>query len=163
MYGAADFEKNRKQYRKTLGLVILCALPGLAMGIAGAAARIEMLCTAGFILCGAALIFVGDLRLMPVIRYKRFLKEITSGISHQTAGTLVHLGGDPVYTDGVWFNEVILNVYEDLSEEGERRFLLDSSKEIPAALVGQDVALTSHGNYVLDVRALEESHVDAAD
>lgn len=158
MYTEADSIGNKKSRNKALMQMALCALPGLVAGIAGAALRIQMLCAGGLIVCFAAIIFIFDLKLMPVLRYGRFLREIASGISHTTAGTLVRLGSDPVYTDGVWFYELILNVYEDLSEEGERRFLLDCAKMVSQALVGRDVALVSHGNFVLDVKTMGDAH-----
>ena len=85
---------------------------------------------------------------------------MTSGLTRRTAGTVVRLGEDRVFRDGVWFNELILNIYEDLSEEGEQRYLYDCAKERPEAFIGKDVALTSHGNYVLDLELL---HADGAE
>lgn len=162
MYSEADFTLNRRMRGGVLMLTALCALPGLAAGIIGAATRIEPLCMAGLILCLAVLIFLIDLKLMPVLRYGRFLREATTGLSHKTAGTLVRIGKDPVYTDGVWFYELILNEYEDMSEEGERRFLLDCAKEAPRELLGRDVVLTSHGNFVLNVEAMGDGHAAKA-
>lgn len=160
MYSKADFDRNRQQRSRMLGLLLLCAMPGFVLAIAGLAMRIEPLCSGGLLLACAVIIFLYDLKLKPVLRYGGYLKEIHSGLSRVTAGTAVRIGQDPVYVDGVWFYELILNVYEDLSEEGERRFLLDCTKEAPEGIVGRDVALTSHGNYVLDVRLMEAS--DAA-
>ena len=154
MYTEADTARNRKLRNRELLTMALCALPGLAAGVAGAIIRNQILCAAGFIVCLGVVIFLGDLRVMPVLRYGRFLKEVQGGLSHKTAGTLVRVGGDPVYTDGVWFYELILNIYEDLSEEGERRFLLDCCKPRPDALVGSDVALTSHGSFALAIEPL---------
>lgn len=162
MYSEADFTLNRRMRGDALLRMALCALPGLIAAIAGAAMRIELLCMAGLILCFGVLIFLIDLKLMPVLRYGRFLREATTGLSHKTAGTLVRLGTDPVYTDGVWFYELILNEYEDMSEEGERRFLFDCAKEAPRALLGRDVVLTSHGNVVLDVEAMGDDHAAKA-
>ena len=48
-----------------------------------------------------------------------------------------------------------------MSEEGERRFLLDRSKPRPQALVGSDVRVTSQGNVVLDVAPLSGQEVQA--
>ena len=56
--------------------------------------------------------------------------------------------------DGVDLREVIINVYEDMSEEGERRYLLDARKEMPKELIGHDIALLSHGNFVLGAEKL---------
>ena len=68
----------------------------------------------------------------------------------------MRIGSDPVYQDGVNFHEVILNIYEDMAEEGERRFLLDVNKEIPQDWIGQDVVVTSHGSFLLDVAPVEK-------
>ena len=154
MYTEADTVRNQKSRNRELLTMALCALPGLIAGVAGAIIRNQILCAAGFIVCLGVIIFLGDLRVMPVLRYGRFLKEIQGGLSHKTAGALVRVGDDPVYTDGVWFRELILNIYEDLSEEGERRFLIDCRKPRPDALVGRDVALTSHGSFALAIEPL---------
>ena len=97
-----------------------------------------------------------DLRLKPALRYGAYLAEAHSGLTRQTLGALVRIGCDPVYQDGVNFYEVILNIYEDMDEEGERRFLLDVKKEIPAQWIGHDVIVTSHGSFILEACAAEE-------
>ena len=124
--------------------------------------RVELLCMAAVVLCGGVIILLWDLFVSPCRRYGRYLSEVTSGLTRRTAGTVVRLGEDRVFRDGVWFNELILNIYEDLSEEGERRFLLDCAKQVPPELMNQDVALTSHGNYVLDVAPLGGAHAAQA-
>lgn len=158
MYSTADFEKNKAQKKQMLIRMLLFALPGFIMAAAGLIARIEPVCTAGLIIACAVMIFFYDLKVKPVLRYGKYLREIHSGLSRKTAGTLVRIGADPVYTDGVWLTEIILNVYEDMSEEGERRFLLDATKPAPQEMLGDDVALTSHGNYVLDIERMGEKH-----
>ena len=158
MYTQTDTDNNVRQRNRTLLMMALWCLPGLVIGMVGAWQRIEWLCIAGFVLCGAAAIFQFDLKLQPVLRYGKFLREIRTGLSHRTAGTLLKTGRDRVYTDGVWFYEVILNVYEDLSEEGERRFLLDCAKSIDENLLNQDVVIESQGNVVLSVERMGGSH-----
>lgn len=148
-YTQADFDQNRAEKKKELMRMLLCALPFLAAAVTGFAVRSEILCIAGCILFFCVIIFLYDLRLQPALRYGRYLKEIHSGMSHQTLGALTHLGSDPVYMDGVDFYEVIINIYEDLAEEGERRFLLDASKAVPQEWMDQDVIVTSHGNFLL--------------
>lgn len=160
-YAQQDIELNKKrknkEYLATLGLM----LPFLALCAAGFAVRNQALCTAGLMAACAAAIFWGDLRVMPMIRYGRFLKDVTTGLTHKTAGTLVRLGEDEVYEDGVYFHEVIINIYEDMSEEGERRFLLEGTKSVDPSLLGKDVAVTSHGNFVLNVEPLGKQEKDA--
>lgn len=150
LYEQKDFDQNRAIKKREARRAILFSLPFLAVAVAAFILRAEALCIAGGVLCGAVLIFMYDRRVSPAVRYGRYLKEAHADISHKTLGTLVRVGGDPVFQEGVNFYEVILNVYEDLSEEGERRFLLDSKKELPQAWIGQDVVVTSHGKWLLE-------------
>ena len=156
MYGQADFEQNGRQQRRVLTVMLLAGVPLLALAAAGFAMRAEALCIAGCILFGAVEVFLWDWRLAPVRRYGRFLREVTSGLTRRTAGMLMRIGEERVYQDGVWLYELILNVYEDLSEEGERRFLLDCQKPRPDALIVSDVALTSHGSFALAIEPLAQ-------
>ena len=154
MYGQADFEQNGRQKRRELTVMLLAGVPLLALAAVGFAMRAEAVCIAGCIFFGAVEVFLWDWRLAPVLRYGKFLREVTSGLTRKTAGTLVGIGGERVYQDGVWLYELVLNTYEDLSEEGERRFLIDCRKPRPDALVGRDVALTSHGSFALAIEPL---------
>ena len=156
LYDQTDFDANRRERRRQIRRALMLALPFFALAIAAFVLRIELLCIAGFVIAGSILIFLYDLRIKPVLRYGRYLTEAHSGLTRQTVGALVRIGSDPVYQDGVNFYEVILNIYEDMAEEGERRFLLDVNKEIPRDWIGQDVVVTSHGSFLLDVAPVEK-------
>ena len=156
LYAQADFDANRREKRRQIRRALILALPFFAMAIAAFVLRIELLCIAGFVIAGSILIFLYDLRIKPALRYGRYLAEAHSGLTRQTVGALVRIGSDPVYQDGVNFHEVILNIYEDMAEEGERRFLLDVNKEIPQDWIGKDVVVTSHGSFLLDVAPVEK-------
>lgn len=160
-YAQQDIELNQKRKKKEYLTALGLMLPFLALCAAGFAVRNQALCTAGLMAACTAAIFWGDLRVMPMIRYGRFLKDVTTGLTHKTAGTLVRLGEDDVYENGVYFHEVIINIYEDMSEEGERRFLLEGTKSVDPSLLGKDVAVTSHGNFVLNVEPLGKQEKDA--
>ena len=156
LYDQTDFDANRREKRRQIRRALMLALPFFALAIAAFVLRIELLCIAGFVIAGSILIFLYDLRIKPALRYGRYLAEAHSGLTRQTVGALVRIGSDPVYQDGVNFYEVILNIYEDMAEEGERRFLLDGNKEIPRDWIGQDVVVTSHGSFLLDVAPVEK-------
>ena len=156
LYAQADFDANRQEKRRQITRALALALPFFVIAAAAFGLRIELLCIAGLVIAGAILIFLYDLRIKPALRYGRYLAEAHSGLSRQTVGALVRIGSDPVYQDGVNFYEVILNIYEDMAEEGERRFLLDAKKDIPQDWIGQDVVVTSHGSFLLDVAPVEE-------
>ena len=156
LYDQTDFDANKREKRRQIRRALMLALPFFLMAIAAFVLRIELLCIAGFVIAGSILIFLYDLRIKPALRYGRYLTEAHSGLTRQTVGALVRIGSDPVYQDGVNFHEVILNIYEDMAEEGERRFLLDVNKEIPQDWIGQDVVVTSHGSFLLDVAPVEK-------
>jgi len=150
LYAQADFDANKAERRREIRFALAAALPFLAAAIAAFVLRVEWLCAAGCVLCGAALIFCYDLRIGPVIHYGRFLAEMHSGLTKQTLGTLVRVSEDLVYQDHVFSREIFINIYEDMDEEGERRFLLDREKTLPDEWLGQDVVITSHGSFVLE-------------
>lgn len=149
LYQQADFDKSRQDKRKAISLTLALSLPFLVLAGVAFALRIEQLCAAGCFIAGAITIFLYDLRVKPALRYCAYLAEAHSGLTRQTVGALVRMGQDPVYQDGVNFYEIILNIYEDLDEEGERRFLLDAKKALPAEWMNRDVVVTSHGSYIL--------------
>ena len=149
LYAQADFDANKLDKQRETRFTLLCALPFLAAAVAAFVLRVEWLCIAGAFLCGAIIILRYELRIGPAIHYGRFLREMHSGLTKKTLGTLVRVSGDLTYEDGVNFREVIINIYEDMDEEGERRFLLDAKKEMPAEWLGCDVVLTSYGSCIV--------------
>lgn len=157
LYSQADFDANKADKKREMHSALLLALPFLAMAVAAFVLRVEWLCIAGGILCGAVLILRYDLRIGPAIHYGRFLREIHSGLTRKTPGTLVRVSDDLVYQDHVYSREVTLNIYEDMDEEGERRFLLDREKEIPHEWMGRDIVITSHGSFVLEAEPAGEA------
>lgn len=154
MYSDKDALINSGRMKKEAAKMLLCMLPFLVAAVGTFLLRNEVLCIIAVIAAFSVMIFFWDLRVGPLVRYRAFLREIHSGLTRETVGTLVRVGADLIYQDGVYSREVILNIYEDLSEEGERRFLLDCAKEIDEALVGHDVELTSHGSFVLNIEPI---------
>lgn len=151
MYDQQDVVNNRRMIRKETWFMLLCMVPFMVTAAAAFILRIEPLCIAGVGLTAAVVIFLWDLKLGPHLRYRSFLEEITTGMTRQTVGELVRICPDPVYQDGVYSREIFINIYEDLSEEGERRFLLDCVKDIDESFMGKDIVVTSHGSYAVDI------------
>lgn len=156
LYAESDFERSEKTVRAETGRMLLIALPFVIGAIAALIMRMQVLCTACCILSGALMIFLYDLRVMPARRYRAHLAEIHAGLRRETVGALVQIGVDPVHDIGLNFKEVTLNIYEDMDEEGECRFLLDMAKTIPQEWIGRNVAVTHHGRYILEILPAEE-------
>ena len=151
MYTEKDNALNSQRIKKEVMRMGLCMLPFFALAVTAFILRIEPLCIIAVILMASVVLFIWDLRIGPLMRYKAFLAEIHSGLFRETVGALVRVSPDPVYQDGVFSREIFINIYEDMSEEGERRFLLDCAKEYDERLMGSDVVIKSHGSYVLDM------------
>ncbi len=162
MYSEKDAQINGGRIRKEALTMLLCMSPFLAAAAAGVVLRIEPLCTVAVILAVSMAFFLWDMRVGPLFRYRAFLREIQSGMTRETVGALVRVNPDPVYQDGVYSREMIVNIYEDMSEEGERRFLVDMAKEIDESLMGCDIVVTSHGSYALHIRRAQEAAHNAA-
>ena len=154
-YQEQDHQVVEKQIKKEEGIMALSAIPGLLLLVAGFLVRNRIMAMCGLFLFLAVLIFLYGMRLGPLLHYRKFLEEISEGLSHDTRGVLVRIGEDPVFENGVDFKEIILNIYKDQAEDGERRFLLDQQKKMPDFPMGSLVTLKSHGVYVLDISPLK--------
>ena len=150
LYTQADFEQNKRDKTQEIRRTALFALPILLGAVAAFVLRKEPLCIACCIICGVTIILRWDLRIGPAVHYGRFLDEMHSGLTKKTLGTLVRVSEDLVYQDHIFSHEITINIYEDMDEEGERRFLLDREKTIPDDWMGKDVVITSHGSFVLE-------------
>ena len=100
-YTEKKLEDNQICLRREIIKMLLAALPFLAVCVVGFAARNQTVCTIGLVLACAAVIFVGDLFVAPVVRYGKFLRDLFSGLTRKTAGTLVRVGEDDIYENGV--------------------------------------------------------------
>lgn len=148
-----DLAVNRARCRREIARTALAALAFFALAVVAFILRSEPLCIAAALLCGGVVIFLTELRVMPLWRYGRFLADMRGGLSHETRGTLVSVGEKPIDEHGVLMRECILDIHAPPPKETQRRFLLDAARPVPQTLVGQDVTLTSHDIYVLDIRA----------
>lgn len=157
LYDQDAIVASRKAVKSCVLRMLLFALPFLAVAAAGLIVRNQVLCTVGCILAGACMVLMIDTKIMPAVRYKAHLEEIHAGLTRQTVGALVRIGADPVHDIGLNFTEIILNIYEDMDEEGERRFLLDAKKPQVDEWLGRDVVVTHHGSYVLEICPVEEA------
>ena len=152
LYQENDFAESRKERNAMIRRMLFFALPFLAGAAAAFALRLEALCIFCAVAFCSVLVFLYDLLVKPAVTYDRHLGEIQRGSSHDTLGTLVSVSKDLTYAEGINFREVIINIYEDMDEEGERRFLLDERRELPQEWMNRDVVISSYGNVVAGAR-----------
>ena len=144
LYQESDYTNNQAEIRRERRLFYLLAIPGLVLCVIGFVIRNQILASLGLFLMLAEMIYMYDMRLGPLKRYRTFLGEIREGLSHDTRGVLIRVGQEPVFTE-----------YKDRAEDGERRFLLDWKKPVPEFAPGDYVVVHSHGVYVLGISPLK--------
>ncbi len=156
LYTDDDFARADIAVRREAVLLFAFTLPFFACAVIALCLRSQIFCCIFTILLSFSAIFLLDTRLIPVLRYRSWIREAQSGLSHETAGVLMSIGSEDVWENGMRLRELILNIYSDLAEEGERRFLLDAAKKVPEEFLGRVVVVKSHDTSILGVKLREE-------
>jgi len=147
-YSDQDLRQNAAQLRRVLLGVSLFSLPFLAGLVASLIQRAQWLTVLVTILWGGLLLFYGEMKVAPVLAYRKHLGDILSGLRRTAEGLVVSLSEQGTYKDGVFFDTLILNGDPQMDPEGERLFYVDRCKERPALVTGDFVRVTANGNYV---------------
>jgi len=101
IYREEDRIFAEKKVRQAKILLAICLAVPLAFFVTALCVRWEKVC----IISGGAMFFVGyfvgDMRLRPAWRFRRFLREIATGLSTQRTFVLNHAETQPRHEDGV--------------------------------------------------------------
>lgn len=128
-------------------LVLLAAYgAGIALGW-----RWAML--AALLLAFVAALFLGDLCLLPALRYRKFLRELDKGLRRRTVCTVESLKEEAGMQDGARVRELKVRL-----DDGDSRIFYvnaDHADQIPEP--GAEIELESCGRHVTGVRRCEEA------
>ena len=149
LYTQEDIQHNATQMKGVLTQLGALSILLVAALAASLVVRAEWLTIILTILWGGALIFLWEMKLSPVLAYRRYLRSVAQGMTRTAEGVLVSLAEEGTFKEGVFFSVMILNVDEKMDPEGERLFYVDRCKTRPALVPGDRVRVTSHGNYVV--------------
>lgn len=149
LYTPKDLEENARQLKAEWLRIALCSAPMLALLIFSLVRRMEIVTIVVTIVWGALLIFLCSLRLGPVYAYRRYLREVTTGLSRRTEGVVVSYAQDLTFKEGVEFHVLVVNVGQKGDEEDDRMFYYDHCKPQPQLSAGERVCVTSHSNFVI--------------
>lgn len=98
---------------------------------------------------GALLIFFWSMKLTPLLCYKKYLKEISGGLSRVVEGEVVRFDRETTFRDGISFYAMVVNI-GDLSEpEDERLLYWDVKLTRPDIAPGDRVLVLAHGNDII--------------
>ena len=142
-------ERLARKWALILGGAELVLLAAYVVGIA--LGRRWMMLTAlllGFI----AALFLGDLCLLPALRYRRFLQELDSGLRRSVTCTVNNLRDATEMQDGARVRELQVR----LDDSDSRIFYVnaDHANQIPEP--GAEIELESCGRHVTGVRRCGE-------
>lgn len=98
---------------------------------------------------GALLIFLWGMKMTPLMSYRRYLKDIFSGLTRDVQGIVVRIDEDTTFRDGVSFHAVIVNIGDVAEPEDERLLYWDSQLPRPDISPGEDVFFLAHGNDII--------------
>lgn len=108
------------------------------------------------LLWGCVLVFFWGMKLTPLLRYRRFLRELDEGLSRYEEGVVVRIDEDISIRDELPFYGFLLNIGNLAEPEDERLFYWDAALGKPALAEGDRVIVHAHGNDLIGIGKAEE-------
>lgn len=154
-------ENNRRRIRAGMRIMWLFLLIGLAAVVALLVWRnptsmdktrelpAQVAVTAVTILTGVVCIFYYGMKLAPSVAYRRYLRELQSGLSHEETGVVVRFDRHTSFREGLEFYQLIVNIGDLGDEKDERLFYWDASLPRPELEAGMKVRAMVHGNELI--------------
>lgn len=151
MYSQIDMQEARRSLNRCCGLLALIVVPPLAVYVLGVLKGWQALMLAALLAGFACTVFICDLKLLPVLRYVRFLREMEQGLRRTADCVLDHLDDEVQLQDGVRVHALHVR----LKEDGDSRiFYVNVSKAALLTWTGAAVRITAYGRHVVDFEVL---------
>jgi hypothetical protein len=156
-----DKEKNRGQIKRWLILFLAFAVLGMALIAVSFSIRdathinnpnetlSQALTIAITLVWGGLLIFFWGMKLTPHLCYRRFLKDVYSGMSRAVEGCVVGFEENTTFREGLLFYRLIVNVGDLKNPEDERLLYWDARLSRPALQTGARVRAVTRGNDII--------------
>ena len=153
LYTQEDRQRADQLARKWALLLGGAELALLAGYVAGIALGRRWMMLAALLLAFAVALFLGDLCLLPALRYRRFLRELDKGLRRSVRCTVDSLKEEAGMQDGARVRELQVRL-----DDGDSRIFYvnaDHAGEIPEP--GAEIELESCGRHVTGVRRCGEA------
>ena len=144
MYGEADLIKTESARKRALNVALLIGGAALFLVVLGMILRIKALALAAAILGGCAAYSWSTLKVAPWSAYRKFLREMSEGLTRATEGTFVSQADESRVVDGVLVHDVLL----DAGQDTDLLFYWDDEKPRPELAPGQRLKVTSFGKFI---------------
>lgn len=149
MYTEKDFENASKQARWRLIALILMAILLLFAAVMVNRQRLEYPAMAMAALGFMITYFVACFKVVPWIRYNRFMREMKNGQRRKAECIFKYFDTERRMHDGVEVYDMIVTVGTE--EEDERLYYWDIDKKQPELREGDRICVESYGNFVVSV------------
>ena len=150
MYSNEDSVVNDARIRKVALVLAAILCVGIAAIVPTLIYRLQWATDVASCLCGGAIIFIWSLKLTPLLHYRRLLRSMNNGMTHEMVAEFVGISPDLSTHDGVEAH--VFEMSEGPKEKGEdmRLFYWDASKPLPSIQPGEMLRVISHGGFVID-------------
>ncbi|MDR0898577.1 MAG: hypothetical protein LBN04_12085 [Oscillospiraceae bacterium] len=161
LHSEADRARNQRRMRQTglvLGGIALLMLAGIIAALLWRDAThmhnpnelpSQLLAMGITLLGGGLLIFLWGMKLTPLLKYRKYLREIRAGLNHQVEGTVSHIDEDTTSREGLSFFALLVNVGDPENPEDDRLLYWDGQLAKPGLMPGQRVRILAHGNDII--------------
>ena len=154
LYNDGDRQRVERLARKWTLILGSAELVLLAAYVAGILLGWRWAMLAALLLAFVAALFLGDLCLLPALRYRKFLRDLDRGLRRSAICTVDSLKEEAVMQDGARVRELQVR----LSADGDSRIFYvnaDHADQIPEP--GAEIELESCGRHVTGVRRCGEA------
>ena len=152
LYTQEDRSRAERLARKWTLILGGAELALLAVYVVGIALGRRWMMLAALLLAFAVALFLGDLCLLPALRYRRFLRELDKGLRRRTVCTVDSLKNEAGMQDGALVRELQVRL-----RDGDSRIFyvnVDHADQVPEP--GAHIELESYGRHVTGVRRCGE-------
>lgn len=153
LYTQEDRSRAERLARKWTLILGGAELALLAVYVVGIALGRRWMMLAALLLAFAVALFLGDLCLLPALRYRRFLRELDKGLRRRTVCTVDSLKNEAGMQDGALVRELQVR----LRDGDSRIFYVNADHAASIPEPGAQIELESCGRHVTGVRRCGEA------
>lgn len=148
MYTARDIEDTNRQLKKRATLLLAPVLPVLLALALSFIARVQWLSMALLSLMAAILIAGLHLFILPVMKYREFLRNAVHGKTRQDELVFQSVETSPVMREGVKVYPLMMLAEHAKEGMEERQYYYDANLPLPSWRQGERLLLISHERLV---------------
>ena len=155
LYTQEDRSRAERLARKWTLILGGAELALLAVYVVGIALGRRWMMLAALLLAFAVALFLGDLCLLPALRYRRFLRELDKGLRRRTVCTVDSLKNEAGMQDGA----LVRKLQVRLRDGDSRIFYVNADHAASIPEPGAQIELESCGRHVTGVRRCGEAQL----